>query len=457
MPAILRTILAEPARTRAIALLVAGWLLLNAALLWLYYEPAIKPLIGDENTYQRRALALLAGQPEPNDFIWPPGQVWLLGALYAVGGVHLWLVQGLQMALLGGCGVLLYRLWRELDSARAALCAAALFLLNPGVLAYAHWLWPEVPHLACLLGALVLLRREGRHRATRALAAGALIGAGLLFKSLLAALWPLLLFAFVARAGARWRIEAPALTGFVAGLLLATAPALWQGWRDTGRPLIADSSVYNLYVGLRDFSRSDYVDEAGGDALYAFVTSAATPAQRNAIYRAKIAEQVAERGLPTLIGERLGHQYFRLFNAKTLFESQLPGPACAGYLGAYAPNALAGPLRLLGTLAHAATLALAALGIALWARWRRPLALFVAVFFGYQLALYLGLHVMQRYLFPFMPFLCGFAGSALVALRARDEAPALAFARWRWLAGALLAALLLGLAFLGPLLDGGCG
>lgn len=435
--------------------IAAGWLLMNAVLLWMYFHQRPKTLIGDETMYNAAALLALQGGDIPLHYIWPPGQKWFLTALHAILGEGMLGILLLQTGLLAICGWMLYRLWCRLDRPAAALWATALFLVNPGVLAYAHWVWPEVPHLACLMGALILLVDRDDHPigVGRALGAGALVGIALLFKSLLAAFWPLLVLLLLVR-WQRWRPHPAwkAMAAFVLGLFVVTAPALWQGWRDTGRPMIADSSIYNLYVGLIDLHRSDYVSEYGMTTLTPFLESGATPQARNAIYSEKIAALVAERGVVAVFAEQMGRQYFRLFNAKTLLVSQLPGPACAGQLGAYADSAVATPMRWVTQLFHGLVLALAAFGIACWRRWRDPLLLCIVAFFGYQLALYLGLHVMQRYLFPFLPFLCGFAGSALAGLGSPDGA--VVANRWRLLAGALLALVLLGLAWLGPLLDG---
>jgi hypothetical protein len=438
-------------------LVLAAWLLLNAALLWIYYQPTLKPLVGDEFDYNKRALALLAGQPLPELFIWPPGQSGFIAAVYALFGSHVLAVQLVQIGLLVLCTGLLVRLWHTLDSLRAAMFAGALFLLNPSTLAYAHWLWPEVTHLACLLGALTLLLTFKSRPRLRAFIAGLLIGLALLFKSLLGGLWPLFFLTFVTRRDRRFSVAWTAAAAFAVGMLLVTAPALWKGQLETGHPLIADSSLYNLDVGLRDRSRSDYIDEAGLPALTAFIGSAATPQQRNAIYLEKVKAVVAERGWLDVIGEQLGSQYFRLFSAKTLLVSQLPGPTCAGHLGAYADSALTSPLIGLSALTHALTLVSCAFGLALWRRWRLPLAAFCAVYLAYQLALFLGLHVMERYFFQMQPLLCGFGGSFLAALAGRDHTDSvLAFKRWRLLLGGLLAAVLLGLGWLGPLLDGNC-
>ncbi|MEO8010146.1 MAG: glycosyltransferase family 39 protein, partial [Dokdonella sp.] len=456
-----QSLFADPKRRSLIALgivAVSAWMVLNALLLWLYYEPALKPLVGDEFDYNRRALALLAGAPVPETFIWPPGQTWFIATIYRVFGSHVLAVQAVQMGLLAVCALLLVRLWSPLGGRTAAMAGALLFLLNPSNLAHAHWLWPEVTHLVCLLGALVLLRgRNPRTRLVRGFGAGLLIGLALLFKSLLGAFWPLLLLLLLQRVHGRLVFAWSAALAFVVGMVLATSPALWHGYVETGRPMIADSSIYNLHVGLRDTSRSDYIDEAGGPALKAFIDSAATPSKRNAIYLDKVRATVAGRGIVEVVGERLGIQYFRLFNAKTLLVSQLPGPACAGRLGAYAATPLTPWLVGASHLGHAATLVLAAFAIALWRRWREPLALIVAALLLYQLALYLGLHVMQRYLFQMLPFLCAFAGSTMVLLlQPRNEADALAVTPKRLAVGSMLAATLLALAFLGPWLDRAC-
>lgn len=449
-----------PSATRRIwlGLVVLAWLLLNALLLWIYYHPALKPLVGDEFDYNRRAIALLSGQPMPDLFIWPPGQIWFIAGIYAVAGNQVLAVQLVQIILLAICAALLVRLWKTLDSSCAAWLAGAIFLLNPASLAYAHWLWPEVPYLTCLLSALALLLTFSARPHLRALIAGLLIGLAILFKSLLGGLWPVFFLVFLSRKDHRVSVAWLSAGAFAAGLLLTTGPALWKGYVETGSPLIADSSMYNLHVGLRDHSRSDYVDEAGLPALTAFIESAPTPQQRNAIYLDKVKQIVAERGWLGVLGDQLDSQYFRLFNARTLLNAQLPGPACEGHLGAYGVGALNAPIGWLAKACHTALLILCAFGIAMWRNWQRPFAAFCAVYLGYQLALFLGLHVMERYFFQMQPILCGFAGSFVAALIDRKTpSTTIAFSPGRWIAASLIAALLLGLAWLGPVLDGTCG
>lgn len=423
----------------------------QAALWWAYYGRGAKALIGDEQAYQATALAVLGGGAWMPSTIWPPLQPLWIAALYKLFGMHLLVVQLAQTVLFVGCAVLLRDLWRRLGgSVAAANTAAALWLLNPATAAYAHWLWPEIPHLFLLLAALCLLLRR------RALAGGVCVGLAILAKSLLSPFWPAFALALAWRE--RLRTGALRIGAFALGLGLVTAPALWHGWREYGRPMIADSSVYNLWVGLTDRWRSDYVGDMGGLTLPAFLASAPTPSQRNALYLGKVEAFVAERGVARVAADQLERQYFRLFSAKTPLVSQLPGHACAGHLSAYdvAPP-LARGLALANDAFHALVLAAAAFGIAGWRRRPDRWLVLIAAFGAYQLALFGLIHVKARFLLPLLPFLCGFAASFLCARRARGDAQAtIALTPPRLAAGAALAALLLFLAFAGPWLDGLC-
>ncbi|MEO7323929.1 MAG: hypothetical protein ABIW82_03790 [Dokdonella sp.] len=440
--------------------------LASQALLWLaYYSGDAKTLIGDEQTYQASALAILGGGPWMPSSIWPPLQPLFIAAVYAVFGTHLLAVQIAQSLLFVACAALLRVLWRHLGSSVAAAnTAAALWLLNPSSAAYAHWLWPELPQVFLLLAALCLLARIGSALGT--FLSGLCIGLAILAKSLLSMFWPLFLIALLRRKRP-YLLLRPAVA-FVLGLALVTAPALLHGWREYGRPMIADSSIYNVWVGLNDTWRSDYVADMGGVTLPEFIASGATPQQRNAVYMDKVRALVNEQGLLHVISDQLGRQYFRLFSAKTSLVSQLPGAACAGHLSVYrSPEWLTRVLTALNDLMHALLLAGCAFGIAT-RRWRSPTAnaqrrrllAVIVLLFGYQLALFLLIHVKARFLLPMVPFLCGFAGSFLVALharfhRGRDE-PTIVLTPPRLAFGVALAALLLFLAFAGPALDHLC-
>jgi 4-amino-4-deoxy-L-arabinose transferase-like glycosyltransferase len=443
------------ARRRWLAFFLA-LLALSQAALWLAaYAAGAKTLIGDEQGYQATALSILAGGDWMPGSIWPPLQPLWLALLYALFGVHVWVAQLAQTLLFVASAGLLRDFWRRLGgSVAAANGAAALFLLNPATAAYAHWLWPETIHLFLLLAALCLLAR------LRAFAAGLAVGFAILAKSLLSVFWPAFLLAFVQRGQPRKGLRLAVAFGL--GLGLVTAPALWHGWREYGKPMIADSSIYNLWVGLTDRWRSDYVEDTGGLTLPAFLASGATPQQRNSVYLDKVRRLVDERGVPALLADQLGRQYFRLFSAKTPLVSQLPGPACAGHLSSYhSPPWLTRGLIATNDLFHALILAAAAFGIAGWRRRPDRLLALVGLFAAYQFALFALIHVKARFLLPLLPFLCGFAASAIIALRQRvmpdqRDAVAVSFTPLRAALGFVLAAVLLFLAFAGPALDHLC-
>jgi len=450
---------AARARLKAAHVVAAALFLAGQGLLWFaYYGNGAKRLIGDEAAYHQFALDILGGGSWMPSTIWPPLQPLFLAAIYSIAGVHVVAVQLVQTLLFIGCAVLLRAIWRRVaGSVRAANAAAAMFVLNPANAAYADWLWPEVSHLfLVLLVFWLLLERPGSRIA--AAVAGLCTGLALLAKSLLAAFWPVFLIAFFRSGRPRFRALPAAL--FLAGIFLATAPALWHGWREFGRPMIADSSIYNLWVGLTDRWRADYVEDMGGATLAEFLASGATPEQRNAVYLRKVDDLIAERGIARVAADQIGRQYFRLFNAKTPLISQLPGPACAGHLSVYpASPAVSRTLTIANDIFHALMLAGCAFGIACWRR--RPGFAFwlIAAYLTYQLALMAMLHVKARFLFPMIPFLCAFAGTFYAGLRARvagSNVEGLAFTAPRLALGAVFAALLLVLAFAGPALDGLC-
>ena len=458
----------------AVFLLLYG--LQQVLLWWLYWSPTAKTLIGDEVLYLARARGIAGLGPMPDkEWLWPPLYHWVLGAFLRVFGQNLVIVQIAQNLMLLLCAYFLRALWLHLDSRRrVANLAAALFLLNPSTLAFAWWMWPECLHLCLLLGVLWLLVCVRPSRLTL-FAAGIAIGLAILSKSLLAPFWPFFALLW-------WRKESPPLATehrnslasavawlraggrtaivrglfFAAGMGLVTAPMLYYGWRITGAPLIADSSGFNLEGGLSDRWRSDYIDDAVAPLYQHYLSLPGTPQQRNAVMLQEAADLVHRQGLWETLQHQLGQQYFRLFSAKTTLITQLAGPGCAGRIGSYAtpPGAFVDVLELDADAWHVLTLAAFAFGIAGWRRWREPLVWWLVLFFAYQFALFVPLHVKARFLQPMMPFLCGFAASALLALPRGSMA--VAFSPRRLAVGAVLAALLLFLAFGGAWLDHSC-
>lgn len=428
-------------------------------LAWLgyaYWHGTPKTLVGDEGAYWQRGLAFAGLAPlEPKLWLWPPAQHWFLGASIRLFGPSLVAVQIVQQGMLLVAAAALRGLWRRVDGrVRAANVAAALFLLNPDVLAFGFYLWPEPLHLAAMLVALWLLVARG-DRAPAAAAAGGAFGMALLTKSLLSPFWPFALVLLTGLPRARL-VRQVALV--VLGIGVVTAPMLYYGWVQTGRPLIADSSGYNLVGGLRDRWRSDYVDDAVAPLYPAYLALPGSPQERNAALLAQARDIVAQQGVLATLKRQLGKQYFRLLGAKTTLVTQLPGPACAGYNGAYhglsAPAATA--LEALARSWHVLTLVAFALGLVLWRRWSHPFVWWTLLFFAYQGALFGLVHVKTRFLLPMLPFFCAYGGSLIASLARPGEALSLRAGALRWTAAALFAAVLVALALLGPVLDGNC-
>jgi hypothetical protein len=285
--------------------------------------------------------------------------------------------------------------------------------------------------------------------------AGVAVGAALLFKSLMTAFWPALLLCFVTS----WRplrVNAASAAAFVLALFVTIAPALIAGHRNSGHWRIADSSAINLLIGLRTPDRNDYIKFSGSNLFQDYMASGSDADERNAWARREIESDLRAQPLARTLWAQLSKQYFRLFESKTPLLTQLPGPACAGYLGAYpdTPRWLALTVRWSSHAFQALILAGFAFGLFLRRDWRRLGYGLLLTFVAYQLALYFGLLSIARYLLPMVPVFCGFAGDAIAAFAGGDRRDA--FASWRIVAGALLAALLLWLAFAAPWIDGYC-
>ncbi len=299
--------------------------------------------------------------------------------------------------------------------------------------------------------------------------AGAAWGAALLFKSLLGPVW-LLWIPILRRSGPFRPVRAwlPALAVDLALFLgvgfAVTVPARLDNLERFGEAKVADASAFTLWIGLTATWRSDGWQDRNGLELRAYLDSSPSTAERREIYVARSRRLVAERGPWAVVRDKLGRQYFRLLSAKTNLVTQLPGDLCRGHLPTYRdppPSAVAF-LTLASHGVQLLTLAAFAFGLALWRRWRHPLALTLGGLLAYQLAVYFVLHAESRYALQLWPILCVFAGWFLAALAARRDlgAPAAtglaATGRLRWALGALLALLLAWFAFAGPYLDRMC-
>jgi hypothetical protein len=232
----------------------------------------------------------------------------------------------------------------------------------------------------------------------------------------------------------------------VVGIALPVTPVAVANAR-AGRPLVASSAVFNIWLGLNDPPLSRRAAEIGATEVVDFRASGETPAARNAAYRQRIGEKIAAEGIVAIARAQLAKQYQRLFDRDSFFVEQLPG----GDRSAYRFEApwLRAVLRIYADFTHALVLVAAAFGVALLRSRRVDWPQLFAAFLLYNLALFSVFHVTPRLLVQMIPFMALLGGAPVAAYAGEDAAGGafVAAGRGRLLLGTALAALLLTLAF----------
>lgn len=383
-----------------------GWIvILHLTLCWLDRHPMPRVLWGDEKTYVVAALKHLAGDQgwwtEP---LWPPLYPQFVAGVVRLGGGSLIGVVLVQSVLLAVTAAVLFDLTRRLADSRAAgAVAAGLVLGYPPLVAFSHYLWPEILHFFLFVVLIWILVARIRKPIWCGVA-GVVLGLALLSKSLLLPFVPVLLLAAVWGTAPRTAVWTVALVSGMA--VLTVSPVLVGNARRTGSPFIANSATFNLWVGLNDVGRESFLNDVVWPEFQQWKASADTNAERNRILRSRTGDLVRDRGLPAVLENQIAKQYFRLFDAGSYLTDQLPGGAAceqagAGYLGldrrfgqAVAAVAVASILLLYG----AATTGLM-VGGCRGHRWVRVLVVFLA----YNLALFFWLHVKTRYRIQMLP------------------------------------------------------
>lgn len=380
---------------------------LNLGLLCLYYSPTPKRLVQDENYYYELAQSIAAGHSSQHNLLWPPLYGELMGLLFSVFGPHRLSIQILQILLWLASALLFYRIvLRLLPSRLAANIALLLFLLSPDLTAFSHYLWPEMVHLFLLITGLWLLICHPESRPAIALA-GVSFGLALLTKSLLVLFVPVILvFVAVSTPGElRKKLINGALMGSL--VLLTILPTMVMNLQASGKFMIADSSVFNIWVGLNDTEPVDYRNDIAGREFEEFQLSADDIGTRNSIYREKILLKLQQQGAAGTVINQLSRQYFRLFDHETYFTTQLPGMPRNSYN--FTRPRLAMLLHAYSNVLYAFILATSAIGMCL-IRWR-PIgwAHCLLLFIVYNVGLFLFLHAKTRYIVQFLPMMIFFS------------------------------------------------
>jgi 4-amino-4-deoxy-L-arabinose transferase-like glycosyltransferase len=381
------------------------------ALLWLDLNPTSRGLWGDEVMYWDIASRWATGQPATLEPLWPPLYPQFLATILRAGGSRL-TVQVIQLTMVAGAAWLLYELVRRLLGAPTAVAAAAFLLLDPQLVAFGLYFWPEIPHLLLALAAALVAVARPDGWGWNALL-GALLGLALLTKNLLAPFLLVLAVRWIATSGT---IRLRALAIALAALIAVVTPTLLENGRRHGAYIIGDSMLFNVWVGINDTERRNLINEIVGLEYDRYRKSADRHADRNRILGAKIRAFVEERGPWPVFRAQLGRQYFRLFDKDSFFTDQLPGSGVDapgfGYRSLGPLQAAA--IRSWAYAIYLTVLVLAPFGVrAVWGR-HRPTAVVMLGYLGLTLAMCLIVHVKTRYRVQFLPALYLFAAAALV-------------------------------------------
>ncbi len=403
---------------RPLAIAIA--LFVHLGLVWLYYTPATKGLAGDEKTYLAAAQRLQAGDAlEPS--LWPPLYAHFLALLGADEG-RLWPVQLVQTLLLIATAVLLTAIARRmLGPGPGAFLAGLLVVTYPPLVAFAHYLWPEILHLVLFLAALWIVTTRHEHMRWMP-PLGLLLGLALHSKSLLLPFVPILLLGLLRRnhkAASLGRLAVAALV-----LTLAIAPTAVTNFKRSGSLSLSSSAWFNIWAGLRDTSRRSLI-EPKVPVVYREYRAAGTDLEsRNAAAKRSARSLVHDTGLVATLRHQLTRQYFRLFDKDSFLTAHLPGAPLAsigqGYRGTSRP--VAWTFRWASYSLYGMVLLGAVAGLVVY----RPRDLvshrLVIAFLVYNLALFLILHVKSRYRIQMMPFLFLYAGGFVNWAYARSSA-----------------------------------
>ena len=184
---------------------------------------------------------------DPN--LWrAPGYQWFVAAGLALGGGSPVGVRLLQVVLSVATSFLAYRIGRERWGERAGLGAGAFLAFYPSTIAFSHSLWSEVLYgFLCLFAfeRLLAARRSGSWRA--AVAAGALLGAASLTRSLGVALLAVSVL-WLALASRRAGVAA------LAAAFVVVAPWSIRASNLAGRPVVVDvNGSFNTWSGNNEY------------------------------------------------------------------------------------------------------------------------------------------------------------------------------------------------------------
>ncbi len=422
--------------------LIAMALILQILLLYLAHVPEERPLKGDERRYHMNALQVSSGINPEQDFIWPPLYHYILGGLYSIFGVKRLSVELFQILLLFLSGYIFYRLILVSGlGTSAAEAGLFLYLLDPQIVSFAQFLWPEILHLFLLFLMLGFLFLTSSRNSLSFFAAGISMGAAILTKSLMTPFVPVLVIAAAYQSPHRTLFSRlKSASAFTLGLCVLVFPLVaWNGVRH-GFWGIADSASFNLWLGLKG-------DLYAAQEFNQYQRLSDSPFERSRILRERISRKVGQEGFWNILSAQVKRQYFRLMNKDSFLTEQFPGGRWGSHNGTI--GWVLSVLTSWSYIVYGATLVLAMLGL-FQIRWERDFkrVALPGLFLLYNFALFLFFYAKTRYRIQMLPALIFFASLGVsYFLQNRKESRALPAPGMRFLTGILASGILVYLAF----------
>ena len=399
---------------RLITIAIVFYAVLQILLGTIYYHPESKGLVGDENHYLQKAQGL---EDESGwDLLWPPlYPLFLKAGLWLANG-RLVGVQILQAFLL----LLLALFWGQVttritsDSLAGAL-TTFLLLTYPPLVAFTHYLWPEILHLSLLSIVFYLVLFKDKSEIWVAVL-GLALGFTLLSRSLLLGFVPCL-FLFLARRG-RPHLRVLRTSIAVSCTMIVLLPVAFSHYRIYGSTKIFGSAAFNTWIGLNEQGPRSNEGPIVGRNLAFYKALPGNPGEKDREMWRKSLDLVRQQGPLKTFSKQISLQPFRLFDRHTYFSQQLPGGVIEqwgrqGYV--HTPPWISQSLTLFSFSLYALILVTACFGGVLLG-WRNAGVRLWLLFFLYNLSIFLVLHVKSRYRIPMHLCLMPWAGYGLATL-----------------------------------------
>ncbi len=389
-------------------LVVSVSIAINLCFLLFYYTPSPKQLIGDETYYYQYALLLASGQRVPYNLLWPPLYGECIGYIFSLFGPRVIYVQIIQIGLWLASAFIFSGIVVKLTSSTEVKdISFILYISSPELIAFSHYLWPETVHLFLWLSSLWFLICRPFAWINTAIA-GMLLGFALLTKSLLGPFVPvILIFLFLLGPKINQKTRFINVSLFAIMTIVITFPMMINNLIEREVFLIADSSVFNIWVGLNDFETMDSVNDIAGLEMEQYLQSGANLKIRNDILLDRIVQRINKQGLFSTLLNQFNKQYFRLFDVQTYFTTQLVGNHRQAYsLDSKIINIT---LELYAYIEYGFILIVGILGLCFLCGWPWNWSHLFALFIIYNLDIFLFLHVKTRYIIQFFPMLIFFA------------------------------------------------